>query len=114
MVAADIIPDDVTKKTVRDMIAIVCADALYEIRHNLDAETVRALIWENDCKMRADEQMSDLNIIRLALTNKMYMEYMSRLNVDADVHLYRDDYESDSDEDEYESDGETGGDEEEE
>lgn len=103
MVAADFIPDDLQERTVRDMIGRACADALYEIRHKPDVETVRALMRENERKMRADKEFNVLNVMRLALTNKMYMVYMNTLNVDTGVHLYRDDYESNSDE--YDTDG---------
>lgn len=82
MIAADIIPDDVAEKTVRDMIGRVCTDVLYEIRNKPDVETVQSLIRENESMIRTDEEMIDLAVMRLALTNRMYMEYLSSMNTD--------------------------------
>lgn len=72
----------VAEKTVRDMIGRVCTDALYEIRHKPDVETVQSLIRENESMIRTDEEMIDLAVMRLALTNRMYMEYLSSMNTD--------------------------------
>lgn len=82
MIAADIIPDDVAEKTVRDMIGRACTDVLYEIRNKPDVETVQSLIRENESMIHTDEEMIDLAVMRLALTNRMYMEYLSSMNTD--------------------------------